>query len=154
MGCSLCAVCCAVLLCCSVRSFPRDDPSKAPHLTAFLGYKAGMTHILREVNKPGSKLHKRETVEAVTIIETPPLSVVGIVGYVETPRGLRTLTTVWTEHLSEEVKRRFYKNWSDNTAQHDITHGAVRSSAATWTAANRSSMSLACETGWAFAVRL
>ena len=70
-----------------------------------------MTHILREVNKPGSKLHKRETVEAVTIIETPPLAVVGIVGYVETPRGLRTLTTVWTEHLSESVKRRFYKNW-------------------------------------------
>ena len=61
-----------MLLCRAVRSFPRDDPSKAPHLTAFLGYKAGMTHILREVNKPGSKLHKRETVEAVTIIETPP----------------------------------------------------------------------------------
>ena len=111
---------------CSVRSFPRDDPSKAPHLTAFLGYKAGMTHILREVNKPGSKLHKRETVEAVTIIETPPLSVVGIVGYVETPRGLRTLTTVWTEHLSEEVKRRFYKNWyrSKKKAFH---HYAARS---------------------------
>jgi large subunit ribosomal protein L3e len=34
-----------------------------------------------------------------------------LVGYVETPRGLRTLTTVWAEHLSEEVKRRFYKNW-------------------------------------------
>jgi len=39
------------------------------------------------------------------------LTVVGIVGYVKTPRGLRTLTTVWTAHLSEEVKRRFYKNW-------------------------------------------
>jgi large subunit ribosomal protein L3e len=76
-----------------------------------MGYKAGMTHILREVNKPGSKLHKRETVEAVTIIETPPMVVVGLVGYVQTPRGLRTLSTVWTEHLSEEVKRRFYKNW-------------------------------------------
>jgi large subunit ribosomal protein L3e len=37
--------------------------------------------------------------------------VVGVVGYVETPQGLRTLTTVWAEHLSEEVKRRFYKNW-------------------------------------------
>src|SRR4051794_29756948 len=37
--------------------------------------------------------------------------VVGLVGYVETPRGLRTLTTVWAEHLSDEVKRRFYKNW-------------------------------------------
>jgi len=76
-----------------------------------MGFKAGMTHILREVNRPGSKLHKKETVEAVTIVETPPMVVVGLVGYVETPRGLRTLTTVWTEHLSESVKRRFYKNW-------------------------------------------
>lgn len=24
------------------------------HLTAFLGYKAGMTHIVREVDRPGS----------------------------------------------------------------------------------------------------
>jgi large subunit ribosomal protein L3e len=73
-----------------------------------MGYKAGMTHILREVNKPGSKVHKKEAVEAVTIIETPPMNVVGLVGYVETPRGLRTLTTVWAEHLSESLKRRFY----------------------------------------------
>jgi large subunit ribosomal protein L3e len=29
----------------------------------------------------------------------------------ETPRGLRSLTTVWAEHLSDEIKRRFYKNW-------------------------------------------
>jgi large subunit ribosomal protein L3e len=76
-----------------------------------MGYKAGMTHILREVNKPGSGLHKKETVEGVTILETPPMIVVGLVGYVETPRGLRTLTTVWAAHLSEGVKRRFYKNW-------------------------------------------
>jgi len=37
--------------------------------------------------------------------------VCGVVGYVETPRGLRSLTTVWASHLSDEVKRRFYKNW-------------------------------------------
>jgi large subunit ribosomal protein L3e len=39
------------------------------------------------------------------------MMVVGLVGYVETPRGLRALTTVWAEHLSDEVRRRFYKNW-------------------------------------------
>ncbi|KAK9829770.1 hypothetical protein WJX72_007794 [[Myrmecia] bisecta] len=93
------------------KSFPKDDRARAPHLTAFMGYKAGMSHIVREVEKPGSKLHKKETCEAVTIIETPPMVVVGVVGYVQTPRGLRTLNTVWAEHLSEEVKRRFYKNW-------------------------------------------
>lgn len=94
-----------------VRKFPRDDAKKQPHLTAFMGYKAGMTHIVRDVDRPGSKLHKKETVEAVTIVETPPMVVVGVVGYLETPRGLRTLTTVWAEHLSEECRRRFYKNW-------------------------------------------
>lgn len=76
-----------------------------------MGYKAGMTHIMRDVDKPGSKLHKKEVVEAVTIVETPPMIVVGLVGYVRTATGLRCLTTVWAEHLSDECKRRFYKNW-------------------------------------------
>jgi len=94
-----------------VKTFPKDDQTKAPHLTAFLAYKAGMTHILRDVDKPGSKAHKKEVVEAVTILEAPPMVVVGVVGYVETAQGLRALTTVWAEHLNDEVKRRFYKNW-------------------------------------------
>jgi large subunit ribosomal protein L3e len=76
-----------------------------------MAYKAGMTHVVRENDRPGSGLHKKETIEPVTILETPPMVIVGVVGYVETPQGLRTLTTVWAEHLSEEIKRRFYKNW-------------------------------------------
>ena len=60
--------------------------------------------ILEEVNK-------KEVVEAVTILETPPMVIVGIVGYVATPKGLRALRTVWAEHISEDCKRRFYKNW-------------------------------------------
>nr|ALS05283.1 60S ribosomal protein L3 [Pseudodiaptomus poplesia] len=95
-----------------VKAFPKDDPSKPVHLTCFLGYKAGMTHIVREVDRPGSKVNKKEVVEAVTIIETPPIVCVGVVGYIQTPRGLRALKTVWAEHIGEECKRRFYKNWS------------------------------------------
>merc|ERR1719273_298664 len=94
-----------------VRSFPKDDASKPCHLTAFMAYKAGMTHVVRDVDRPGSKIHKKEIVEAVSIVEAPPMVVVGLVGYVETPRGLRSLSTVWAAFLSEEVKRRFYKNW-------------------------------------------
>jgi len=94
-----------------IRSFPKDDAKAAPHLTAFIGYKAGMTHVVREIERPGSKLHKKEAVESVTILETPPMIVVGVVGYVATPHGLRTLTTVWATHLSDDLKRRFYKNW-------------------------------------------
>lgn len=35
------------------EELPKDDSSKPVHLTAF-GYKAGMTHIVREVDRPGS----------------------------------------------------------------------------------------------------
>lgn len=118
-----------------VKAFPKDDPKKPVHLTAFLGYKAGMTHIVREADKPGSskfsiictypnqhvlililnlnipEVNKKEIVEAVTIIETPPMVCVGVVGYIDTPHGLRALKLVWAEHLSEDCRRRFYKNW-------------------------------------------
>ena len=94
-----------------IRSFPRDNATKAPHFTAFGGFKAGMTHILRDVDRVKSKLDKKEKIEAVTVLETPPLKVVGLVGYVETPRGLRALSTVWANHLDKNTLRRFYKNW-------------------------------------------
>jgi len=97
-----------------VRSFPKDDASKKVHLTAFPLFKAGMTHILREVEKPGSKLHKKEVIEACTVLEAPPAIVCGIVGYIETPRGLRALSTVWAQHLSTEFRRRLYKNWMNS----------------------------------------
>merc|ERR1712203_616888 len=96
------------------KAFPKDDSSKPVHLTAFMGYKAGMTHIVREVDRPGSKVNKKEVVEAVTIIETPPMIAIGVVGYIETPRGMRALKTVWAEHIGEEAKRRYYKNWSQS----------------------------------------
>jgi len=76
-----------------------------------MGYKAGMTHVVREVDRPGSKVNKKEVVEAVTIVETPPMVIVGVTGYIETPKGLRSFKTVFAEHLSEECRRRFYKNW-------------------------------------------
>merc|ERR1711993_164112 len=93
------------------KSFPKDDASKPIHLTAFIGFKAGMTHVVREGAKPGSAINKKEVVECATIVETPPLKVVGVTGYINTPDGPRSIKTVWAAHLSDEVRRRFYKNW-------------------------------------------
>eukprot|EP00026_Physarum_polycephalum_P001259 Phypoly_transcript_01260.p1 GENE.Phypoly_transcript_01260~~Phypoly_transcript_01260.p1 ORF type:complete len:403 (+),score=74.43 Phypoly_transcript_01260:2196-3404(+) len=94
-----------------VRAFPKDDPTRLVQTIKVMGYKAGMTHIVRDLEKIGSKMHKKEIVEAVTIIETPPLIVIGVVGYIETPKGLRTIGTVWAQHISDEALRRFYKRW-------------------------------------------
>jgi len=95
-----------------IRSFPPDNRKKEPQLTAFIGYKAGMTHILRQLKRPGSKVHEKDIVEGVTIIETPPMMVVGLVGYVRTPAGLRSITSLWASHLDDTFRRRFYKNWT------------------------------------------
>ena len=94
-----------------IRKFPKDDKKQKLHLTAYCGFKAGMTHIVREVTKPGSRLHKKECVEAVTIIECPKMVVVGIVGYIKTPRGLKAVTTLFAQKLSECAIRRFYKRY-------------------------------------------
>jgi large subunit ribosomal protein L3e len=94
-----------------IRKFPKDDASKPVHLTAFVGYKAGMTHIVREVIKPGSRLHKKEVVEGVTIVECPKMIIVGIVGYIQTPRGLKKVKSLFAEHLDESAIRRFYRRY-------------------------------------------
>lgn len=95
-----------------IRSFPRDDPKQPVHLTAFMGFKAGMTHVVRyRERRQHRKVIKRDVVEPVTIIETPPMKIVGVVGYIDTPRGLRSLTSVWAQNLSKECMRNFYKNW-------------------------------------------
>ena len=111
-----------------IKSFPRDNENQACHLTASIGFKAGMTHVVRIMDKPGSKLHGKDVVEAVTVVETPPLEIVGFVGYIKTPRGLRSYKTIWCgpqlnlktnqseffvqkKCYPEEFRRNFYKNW-------------------------------------------
>jgi len=95
-----------------VRHFPRDDASKPVHLTAFMGYKAGMTHVVKyQERREGKKVIKKDVVHSCSIIETPPMKIIGMVGYIQTPRGMRALQTVWAAQMDNDVKRRFYKNW-------------------------------------------
>lgn len=97
------------------RSFPKDDASQKPHLTSFMVFKAGMTHIVRDVDRPGSKVNKKEVVEPVTILEAPPMAVVGITAYRQTPVGHKCIGTVWAHHVSSEFRRRYYKNWKQSS---------------------------------------
>lgn len=95
-----------------IKSFPKDKKTEKPFLTAFIGYKVGSTHIVREVNKPGSLVHKKEVVEAVTVLETPPMIAIGLTAYYDSPYGLKSLGTLWAQHISVEAKRRFYRNYN------------------------------------------
>ncbi|KAL9655092.1 hypothetical protein ABK040_008873 [Willaertia magna] len=107
-----------------IKSYPKDVQSKKPHLTAFLGYKAGMTHVVRQVNRVGSKLNNKECLDAVTIVEVPPMVVVGVVGYKETVNGLKTIGSVFTQNLSDDFRRNYAAKWFKNNKKMFTSHNA------------------------------
>lgn len=96
----------------TITAFEKDDPTQPVHLTAFMGYKAGMTHVIRsktcQIKKTVSTV---EVLEAVTVIETPPVVVFGVVGYTYTPKGLLRTKVAHSSHVNESVLRRFYKKF-------------------------------------------
>lgn len=93
----------------SIKAFPKDNTSQPCHLTAFLSYKAGMTHIIRSKEvKKGNKTQTKELLEAVTVLEAPAMVVHGIVGYQRTVSGLKRTKVILAQHLSEGVIRRMF----------------------------------------------
>lgn len=56
-------------------------------------------------------MNKKEVVEVVIIVEMLFMVVVGIVGYVEIFWGFCIFKIIFVEYISDECKRRFYKNW-------------------------------------------
>jgi len=104
------------------RHFPKDNAAEKPHLTGFLGFKAGMTHVIREVKRTNTKLPKDGILEPVTIIETPAMVAVGIVGYRRTTTGYHAVTSIYAEHVTDEFKRRYVRNWSKSSKKQFSVH--------------------------------
>lgn len=55
----------------------------------------------------------KQVVRAATVLDAPPMIGAGIVGYVQTPRGIRQAYTVWAAHVADSCKRRFNKKSTD-----------------------------------------
>ncbi len=77
-------------------------------LLGFAGYKAGMSHIYYIENYENSPYLGQELFAPVTIVETPPLKVIGIVSYAidYTKNALVTFKTAYAEEAPDFVKRR------------------------------------------------
>ena len=84
-------------------SWPDDGGQPAPQGSA--GYKAGMTHVTMINDQPESPREGMEETVPVTVVETPPVRVVAIRAYEETPYGKRPLTEVWTDEFQPELER-------------------------------------------------
>lgn len=72
-----------------------------PRLLAFVGYKAGMTHIVMIDDRPNSLTSGREIVVPVTVLETPPLIPLAIRVYRRDVWGLKSFCEAWVEPPKE-----------------------------------------------------
>lgn len=77
-----------------VKTWPEVNFDE-PRPLAFLGYKAGMTHVMMIDDRPGTLTYGQEIAVPVTVVETPPMVVVGARFYEATVAGLKTLTELW-----------------------------------------------------------
>jgi large subunit ribosomal protein L3 len=77
-----------------------------PKLLGFLGIKAGMTHCVYIEDRPRSHLANREVSTAVTCIETPPIVIFGLRGYVRTSYGLKIISDLQSIEVKDELKRK------------------------------------------------
>jgi len=73
---------------------------------AFAGYKAGMTQISFTETRKDSARSGHDVVEAATVIDCPPLNVVGIKLYREVNGRLVNEGAVWAENLAKDLQRK------------------------------------------------
>ena len=79
-----------------IKSWPQVD-FDTPKPLAFLGYKAGMTHVIVIDDRPGRRTYGQEVFVPVTVIETPPMIPVAARFYEATVHGFKTLTELWVD---------------------------------------------------------
>lgn len=94
----------------AIRSYPKDNEETDCHMTGFMVYKAGMTHVIRAKEvRMKNKVHTKEVLDAVTILEAPPMVACGIVGYQKTLKGLMRTNMLLVDELDESVIRRIFQ---------------------------------------------
>ena len=86
-----------------VKSWPTTEE---PKLLGLAGYKVGMTHIMMVDNAKNSPTEGMEVATPVTVMEVPPLAVMGVRVYEKTSRGLKAMGEVLADNLNEELSRK------------------------------------------------
>jgi len=87
-----------------IRFWPEVDGET--RLLGFAGYRVGMTHGFTIDTSESSPFRGKEVFTPITIIETPPLSIVGVRLYGNSPQGLKVVWEGWARNIPENLKRR------------------------------------------------
>lgn len=86
-----------------VRSWAEFKETK---VLGFAGYKAGMTHVIAEDNRPNSKIKGQPISMAVTVVECPPLKTASIILYKKSGYGWSVSSQIIFDKLDKELSKR------------------------------------------------
>ncbi len=87
----------------SLNSYQKTDEER---IEGYLGYKAGMTHVMALDTDKNSPSYGQEIQIPVTIIECPKLKVYGVRAYQDTNEGLKTYGEYHAEDIDQELSRK------------------------------------------------
>jgi len=94
-------------------------------LLGFLGYKAGMTHIIYKDNTPTSNNKGQQVSIPATIVECPPLKPLSIRFYKQNHDGLQIISEIFSPKLDKKLKLKFSKKQTKPPEQFDEIKLAV-----------------------------
>ncbi|MBU5537646.1 MAG: 50S ribosomal protein L3 [Candidatus Aenigmatarchaeota archaeon] len=87
----------------NITTYPESDK---PKIMGFAGYKAGMLHAILFDNRKGSLTFGQEISVPVTVIDCPPLKVIGVRVYQNSVDGLRVLSEAIIKDLPKDLSRK------------------------------------------------
>lgn len=87
----------------AISFWPDSDSSG---ILGFAGYKAGMRHVVVIDNRKNTHTSGQEVRVPVTVLDCPPLIVVGYRAYRATPYGRQAAGEVWASKLPKDLVRR------------------------------------------------
>jgi large subunit ribosomal protein L3 len=93
----------------AARIYPNIDTYPSVDKTiplAFAAYKVGMGHVIALDNRKNSPTYGMQISIPVTILEVPPLKVIGVRFYQKTTKGLKVLTEIYSKDLPKELERK------------------------------------------------
>ncbi len=82
-----------------VKTWPQQDKLK---ILSFAGYKAGMIHAIIVDTKKGSPTKGEEISVPITVLDCPPIKILGVKLYKQSPDGLFVFTEIWDEKTTED----------------------------------------------------
>ena len=87
----------------SISAYPVTDK---PKVLAFAGYKSSMLHAIVLDNVKGSPTFGQEISVPITVLDCPPLKVIGVRAYQKATQGSKVLTEAITKDLPKNLSRK------------------------------------------------